>query len=189
MANFYNATNVRRGDTIEFEGEIYKVLATTHITPGKGNAVVQIKMRNIKTGLQREQRFRSVESIKQIEIDLVKMEYLYEDGEMAHFMNHETYEQLAVSLDRLANELKFLQSNAVVMIQTYEGEIVGVSLPKTVDLAVVECAPHVKGATATNQNKPAKLENGMDIRVPGFIEPGTVIRVDTETGEYVERVR
>ncbi len=189
MASFYNATNMRPGDTIEFEGEIYRVMATTHITPGKGNAVVQVKMRNLKTGLQREQRFRSVESVKQIEIDLVKMEYLYEDGDMAHFMNHETFEQMAVPLAALENELHFMLPNAVVLMEMYEGEIVGVKLPKNVEMKIVECPPYIKGATAANQNKTAKCENGYELRVPGFIEPGTVIRIDTETGEYVERVR
>jgi elongation factor P len=189
MASYYTATNIRAGHTIEVEGEIYRVLNATHITPGKGNAVMQVKMRNLKTGIQRELRFRSVETVKQVELDIVKMEYLYDDGEMAHFMNHDTYEQVALPLERVEHELHYLLPNTVVQMQVYESEIVGIDLPKVVELKVVETAPPIRGVTAAAQTKPAKLETGLVINVPAFLEDGVIVRVDTETGAYIERAR
>jgi elongation factor P len=189
MANYYNANNIRVGHLIEFENDPYKVMNATHITPGKGNAVMQVKMRNIKTGVQKENRFRAVEQVKRVALDAVEMEYLYEDGDMAHFMNQANYEQMAISLDDVREQLRFLLPNASIQMQLFEGEVIGVELPKTVELRVEECAPYMKGATVTNQSKPAVLETGLEIQVPGFIEPGDVLRVDTETAQYVERAK
>jgi len=189
MATYYNANNIRSGHIIELEGDPYRVMDATHITPGKGNAVMQVKIRNVKTGIQREWRFRAVEQVKRVALETQKMEYLYEDGEMAHFMNNETYEQLALPLPAVENDLRFLLPNSIVEMEIYEGEIVGVNLPKVVELRVEMCPPYIKGATVTNQTKPATLETGLEIQVPGFIEPGDVIRVDTETGAYVERAK
>jgi len=189
MPVIQTATNIRASDLLEIDGDLFKVLKTTHITPGKGNAVVQVKMRNIKTGIQREQRFRSVETVKFIELDLIKMEYLYEDGEMAHFMNNETYEQIALAKDRIENELQYLLPNSIVLMQFYEGEIVGIDLPKVVELKVTDTAPYMKGASVQNQLKPAAMETGLVVQVPGFIETGETIRVDTASGEYIERAK
>ncbi|NLH49126.1 MAG: elongation factor P [Myxococcales bacterium] len=189
MATIYTATNIRVGHIIEFENEPYKVLAATHITPGKGNAVMQVKMRGIKSGVQREQRYRSVENVKRITLDMVKMEFLYEDGEMAHFMNAETFEQVSYGIGLIENELHFMLPNSHVQMLFYGTDLVGIELPKIVELKVIETAPYIKGATVTNQSKPAKLETGLEVGVPGFIEVGEVVRVDTETGEYIERAR
>ncbi|MDP8225432.1 MAG: elongation factor P [Candidatus Lernaella stagnicola] len=189
MATLYNANNIRAGHIIEYEGEPYKVMNAKHITPGKGQAVMQIKMRNIMTGVQRENRFRATEQVKRIVLDTQTMEYLYEDGDMAHFMNNETFEQMAMPLEDVAEQLKFLLPNATVDMQLHNSRVIGVELPKIVELRVEECAPYIKGATVTNQTKPAVLETGLEVQVPGFIEPGQVLRIDTETGQYVERAR
>lgn len=189
MATIYNANNIRVGHIIEFDGDPYKIMVAHHITPGKGNAVMQVKMRNIKTGVQRENRFRATEQVAKVSVDTQQMEYLYEDGDMAHFMNADTYEQLALPLEQVENELRFLKPNTHVQMQLYQDEVVGVELAKVVELKVEECAPYIKGATVTNQTKPALLETGVEIQVPGFIEPGQVIRVDTESGTYLERAR
>jgi elongation factor P len=186
---FYSATNIRVGHIIEYNNDLYKVLAATHITPGKGNAVMQIKMRNLKTGNQTEVRFRSVEQVKAIDLDYVKMEYLYDDGDMVHFMNQETYDQSAFPRQDVEDVLKFVLPNTIVQMQIYEGDIVGVLLPKSVELTVTECAPYAKGATLVNQTKTVVVETGLQLQAPGFIEAGDKIRVDTETGSYIERVR
>jgi len=186
---FYSATNIRVGHIIEYNNDLYKVLAATHITPGKGNALMQIKMRNLKTGTQTEVRFRSVEQVKYVDLDFVKMEYLYDDGDMVHFMNQETYDQAAFPREEIEDMLKFVLPNSIVQMQIYEGDIVGVLLPKAVELTVTDCGPFIKGATMNNQTKSATLETGLQLQVPGFIEPGERIRVDTETGTYLERVR
>ncbi len=186
---YYNANNIRVGHVIEFNGDPCKVLTATHITPGKGNAVMQIKMRNLKTGIQTESRFRATEQVKRAFLDTVVMEYLYEDGEMAHFMDQATYEQRSFPLEEMREMLGFVLPNTTVQMQVYQSEVVGIDLPKVVELKVVECAPYIKGATVTNQTKPATLETGLVIQVPGFIEPDQMIRVDTETGEYMERVK
>jgi len=186
---YYNANNIRVGHVIEYNNDPYKVLVATHITPGKGNAVMQVKMRNLKTGVQTENRFRATEQVKRAYLDTVTMEYLYEDGEMVHFMNQETYEQVSFPIEEYGDLLQFILPNTTVQMQVFEGIVVGVDLPKVVDLTVTECAPYIKGATVTNQTKPAVLETGLEIQVPGFIEPGEKIRVDTDTGQYMERAR
>lgn len=189
MASFYNANNIRCGHIIELEGDPYRVMEATHITPGKGNAVMQVKIRNVKTGIQREWRFRAVEQVKRVSLETQKMEYLYQDGEMAHFMNNETFEQIALPIPTVEHDLPFLLPNTTIEMELYEGEIVGVNLPKVVELRVESCPPYIKGATVTNQTKPATLETGLEIQVPGFVEPGCLIRVDTETGTYLERAK
>lgn len=186
---YYNANNIRVGHVIEQDNDPYKVLAANHITPGKGQAVMQVKMRNLKTGVQTEVRFRATEQVKKVFLDTVNMEYLYDDGEMVHFMNQETYEQTSFPREEMVELLNYMLPNTTVQMQVFGQEVVGVELPKIVELKVVECAPYIKGATVTNQTKPAVLETGLEIQVPGFIEPGGSIRVDTETGSYMERVR
>ena len=183
------ATNIRVGNVIVYNNELYKVLAATHITPGKGNAVMQIKMRHLKRGTQTEVRFRSVEPVTFIELDYIKMEYLYDDGEMVHFMNQENYEQVAFPHEELSDMLHYVLPNTIVQMQIHEGDIVGVLLPKAVELTVAECAPWMKGQAQVSQTKTATLETGLQLQVPGFIEAGEKIRVDTETGTYIERAK
>ena len=186
---YYSATNIRPNHIIEYNGDPYKVMTSTHITPGKGNALMQIKMRNLKTGTQIEVRFRSTETVKQAEVDTVTMEYLYDDGEMLHFMDAKTYEQRAFPREEMEELLKYVLPNTNVQMEVFAGEVVGVALPKAVELKVVETTPYIKGATVQNQLKSAKLETGAEIQVPGFIEVGEIVRVLTETGEYLERAK
>ena len=185
---YITATRIRVGQILDIDGEPCKVLDMTHITPGKGNAVVQTKMRNIKTGTQFEQRFRSTENVKRAYLDEHEMEFLYAD-ENYNFMNTESYEQIAVAPEVLGDAAQWLVPNTKIQLQFFENEIVGVSLPKTMILEVVETTPHMKGATATNSPKPAELENGVTVNVPPFIEIGEKIKVDPEAGVYLERAK
>jgi elongation factor P len=186
---FVRANNIRVGMVIEYNGDPHKVMTSTHITPGKGNAVVQTKLRNLMTGVQTENRYRATEDVKRVVVDSQEMEYLYADADSFVFMNTETYEQTSIHEDTLGNDKQFLTENIKVLIQFVEGRVVGVELPKLVELTVVECPPGIKGATATNSPKPATLENDMVLNVPNFINPGDKIRVDTIENKYVERVK
>jgi elongation factor P len=183
------ATRIRIGYILEIEGDPCKVMDMTHITPGKGNAVVQTKMRNLRTGTQFEQRFRSTETVKTGELDEHEMEYLYKEGTFFNFMNTETYEQIAVPEDVLGDIAPWLTDNMKIRIQFYNDQIVGASLPKYIDVQVVETTPYLRGATQSPAPKPAKLANGATISVPAFVEEGEMIRVDTENFEYFERVK
>ncbi len=185
---YITATKIRVGQVLDIDGEPCKVMEMTHITPGKGNAVVQTKMRNIKTGTQFEQRFRSTENVKRAYLDEHEMEFLYADDNY-NFMNTETYEQISVPPEVLGDAAQWLVPNTKIQVQFFDQEIVGVSLPKTMILEVVETTPHMKGATATNSPKPAELENGVTVNVPPFIEVGEKIKVDPEAGVYLERAK
>ena len=186
---FIRANSIRVGNIIDYEGEPYKVMAMQHITPGKGNAVVQVKFRNIITGVQKENRFRATEDVKKVSLDTQEMQYLYAEGDMHYFMNNETYEQLPIASETLGDDLLFLKENMSIQVQFYEGSIVGIELPQVVELEVVECPPFVKGATVTNQPKPATMDTGVVITVPNFIDVGDVIRVDTSEKKYLERAK
>jgi elongation factor P len=185
---YISATKIRVGQILDIKGDPCKVMGMTHITPGKGNAVVQTKMRNMKTGTQFEQRFRSAEDVKRAYMDEQEMEFLYADDNY-NFMNTESYEQIAVSPDLLGDAAKWLVPNTKIQVLFFEGDIMGVTLPKTMILEVTETTPHLRGATATNSPKPAELENGVTINVPPFIEVGEKIKVDPEAGTYVERAK
>jgi len=181
------ATQLRSGQVIVHNGELYRVLSTTHVTPGKGNALVQSKIRSLKTGVQTEHRFRPSDKIEVARIDTHEMQYLYSDGHHYHFMNLETYEQLALPEEAIVDAKDYLLPETVVEVDFYNGEPVGVELPNTVVLEVVDTEPKLKGATAAGNSKPAKLETGITVTVPAYIETGTKIVVDTRTGEYVSR--
>ncbi|MBZ0272032.1 elongation factor P [bacterium] len=186
---FTPANRIRVGNIVEIEGDPCRVMDATHITPGKGNAVVQTKMRNLRTGVQFEQRFRSVEDIKRAFLDEHEMEFLYSEGTHYHFMNTETYEQIAIDKDVLGDMTDWLVENMRITVLFFNEQIVGASLPKTIELKVVETVPYMRGATATNSPKPAKLENGVTINVPPFIEEGELIRVDPDARVYLERAK
>ncbi len=184
-----NATQIRKGSALEIDGRIMVVLSYTHLTPGKGNAQVQAKLRDLEGGKSYERRFRSVDKLEQVFIDRREMEYLYEDGSSAVFMDGETYEQSFIAKDFLGDDFLYLTPNMQVSGEFYDGKLVNVALPATVDMLVTETEPGLKGATVTNVQKPATTETGLKIRIPPFIEQGERVRIDTRTGDYLERAK
>ena len=183
------ATQLRSGMAILHEGNLCRVLSVQHITPGNWRGMVQAKLRNLKSGNSFEYRFRSEDRVERADLEQHEMEFLYASGEEFHFMNTDTYEQVALSREDLGTTVDYLIPNIKVMLEFYEGRAVGVELPITVDLKVVETAPGLRGATATNSGKPATLETGLQIQVPQFIQVGEVVRVDTAEGKYLERAK
>ena len=183
------ATQLKRGMCIKHENDLYRVVSTQHITPGNWRGMVQAKIRHLKTGSIIEHRFRSEDRVERAILDEAEMEFLYQEGEMYHFMNGETFEQIALSEEVLGDAVPYLISNIKLKIEMYEGRPVGIELPLTVEMRVVETEPSIKGASVSNQSKPAKMETGLIVQVPPFISEGDVLRVDTSTGGYVERVK
>jgi len=182
-----SATQIRKGMIVEYKDDPYKVLEFKHITPGKGNAVVQVKFRNLRTGLSSEQRYRSTEEVTQLRLEEKEMEYIYEEAEQYYFMDTETYEQVPLSSEILDDALNYLVPNLKIKILYFKDSPISVDLPLTVVLKVMETEPSVKGATAASQTKPAKTDTGFVVSVPAYIEEGTDIRVDTTTGKFIER--
>lgn len=182
-----NATQIRRGMVLKVDNELYSVMTVQHITPGNWRGMVQTKMRNLRSGKQSERRFRSEESVDRISLDTHELEYLYNDGSDYHFMNLETYEQITLSADKLGDDIYYLIPNTKVEAQFYEGAPISVELPTTVDLLVVETEPSVRSATVTNVTKAAKLETGLIVQVPQFVNTGETIRIDTTEGKYLQR--
>ncbi len=183
------ATNIRKGNLLRVDGTIYRVRSMDHITPGKGRAHIQTKLRNVQAGTQTEMRFRSDEDVEKIALESKQMQYLYKDQQGYHFMDTATYDQVALSEEVLAEATSFLIADIVIELQWFEGKPVAVELPAVVDLKVVETPPAVKDATASAQRKPATLETGLVIQVPAFIEEGEMIRVSTTDATYAERVK
>jgi len=183
------ATQLRVGMTILFNNEPYRVVSVQHITPGNWRGMVQTKLKHLKTGSSVENRFRSEDKLEKAHLEQHEMEYLYNDGTDYHFMNSETYEQVALSADVLGDNTYYLIPNIKFMIEYYNGVPVGVDPPKVVELKVVDTAPFMKGATAASSAKPATLETGLVVNVPAFIGAGEVVRVDTAEGKYLERAK
>lgn len=181
------ATEMRAGNIIVYNGQLHRVLSVVHITPGNWRGMVQCKLRNLKTGNQLEHRFRSEDRVEKASMDTRDMQYLYSDPSGHHFMNTETYEQLALTDEILGDALGYILPDTVITVDFYENQPVGLELPNTVILKVVETDPPMKGATAAGGAKPAKLETGVTVSVPQFIETGIRIVVDTRTGGYVSR--
>lgn len=184
-----NATQIRVGNILIIDGELARVTKTDHITPGKGVACMQVKMKNIKTGQNIERRFRSSEQVERATLEQRDCEYLYKDPSGFHFMNHETYETITLSEDFVGDGKFFLVENMEIQIEYYEETPLGVLLPQTVDLKVVETTPEIKNATASDSKKPATLETGLVVNVPAFIKEGEVLKIKTETKEYLERAK
>ncbi|MBC7363516.1 MAG: elongation factor P [Candidatus Aminicenantes bacterium] len=184
-----DATRIRRGMIIKLEDQLYRVLDCQLITPGRWKAMVQTKLRNIRDGSQLEYRFRSEDRVEQAYLEEVEMIYLYRDGDDFYFMNLQTYEQIKLDVEAIGDGVNYLIPDLVLTIELYEGQPVGIKLPNTVDLTVVETEPMLKGATQSASSKPAKLETGLVIQVPQFIKEGDVIRVDTREDKYLERVK
>ena len=184
-----DATQIRKGMIIIMDGVLYRVMEMQLITPGRWKAMVQTKLRNIKTGSQTEHRFRSEERLEQAYLEEVEMEYLYKQGDEFFFMNLANYEQFALTAETIGDGVKYLLPNTVIKVQMFEGKPVGIDLPNSVDLKVVSTEPRLKGATQTSLYKPATVETGAVIQVPEFIKEGDVIRVDTRDDKYLERVK
>ena len=184
-----NATQIRKGTAIELDGKIYVVHSYTHLTPGKGQAQVQAKLRDLVDGKIYERRLRSADRVEQVYIDRRELEYLYADQQTEVFMDKETYDQFPISKDFLGDEVLYLIPNMSVTGEFYNEKLVNVVLPTSVDLTITETEPGMKGATVTNVLKPATLETGLKVRVPPFITQGEKVRIDTRTGEYLERAK
>lgn len=183
------ATDLRNNMVIVFEGDLCRVMEFRHHTPGNLRAMVQAKLRNLRTGSQFEHRFRSSDPIDQAFIETHEMEYLYADGHAYHFMNTENYEQTEMTEDALGEAAKWLAEGMKIQVQVYEQNPIGVELPKTVVCKVAETQPMMRGATAASSNKPALLENGVTITVPPFVEVGTEVVVDPTEERYLERAK
>ena len=183
------ATQIRRGMVILFEGKPCKVMEFRHHTPGNLRAMIQTKLRDIRTGSSFEHRFRSVDTIERASLEQHEMEYLYSDGSHHHFMNTETYDQTALTADELGDAAQWLSPGLKIQAEFYEGAPIGIDLPQYMELAVTQTEPSMKGATVSNVNKPATLENGVTIQVPPFVNEGDRIRVDPIEGRYIERAK
>jgi elongation factor P len=182
-----SSNDFRPGVTIEYDGEIWRVVEFLHVKPGKGAAFVRTKLKNVKTGVVKEMTFRAGEKVPRARVETREMQYLYNDGEMYTFMDTETFEQINVPKAQLEYELQFLKENMNCFVVMYEGAAIGVELPNTVELEVVETDPGIRGDTATGGSKPAKLETGYVVQVPLFINVGDRLIIDTRSGEYVSR--
>ena len=181
------ATQLRPGMVIKHNNDLHSVTKVEHRTPGNLRAFIQAKLRNIRSGSTFEHRFRSSDPIEKITVDEIPMEYLYRDGEQFWFMNTENYEQTNIGHDVLGDAVDYLIPNLQIRMEFFDGKPVGVELPQTVDLTVVETEPGLKSATASSVTKPAKTETGLIVQVPPFINEGEKIRVDTAEGAYLSR--
>jgi len=183
-----STNDFRTGLTIEVEGDIYTVVDFQHVKPGKGSAFVRSKLKNLRTGAVIERTFRAGEKLPRAHLERKEMQYLYREGDSFVFMDNETYEQVSLTTEQLGDNVKYLKENMNIYLLTHGGNLIGVELPNFVELEVVAADPGVRGDTATGGTKSATLETGLAIQVPLFVEVGDVIRVDTRTGEYLERV-
>jgi elongation factor P len=181
------ATQLRPGMVIKHNNDLHSVFSVEHRTPGNLRAFIQAKLRNLRTGAMFEHRFRSGDPIEKITVDEVSMEFLYADGDDYYFMNTENYEQLHLRRDILGDAVDYLIANLAIKVEFFDGKPVGVELPQTVELTVVETEPGLKSATASSVTKPAKTETGLVVQVPPFINEGEKIRVDTSEGAYLSR--
>jgi elongation factor P len=181
------ATQMRPGMVIKHNNELHAVFSVEHRTPGNLRAFIQAKLRNLRTGAMFEHRFRSPDPIDRVIVDEIPMEFLYADGDDYYFMNTENFEQTHLRRDTLGDAVEYLTANLQIKVEFYDGKAVGIELPQTVDLKVVETEPGLKSATASSVTKPAKTETGLVVYVPPFINEGEIIRVDTAEGAYLSR--
>jgi elongation factor P len=182
-----SATQVRPGMVIKFEKELYSIFSMVHRTPGNLRGFVQVKMRSLRTGSMTEHRFSSEDKVERAMLEEVVMEYLYDDGEYFYFMNTENYEQMHLTKDILGDAVEYLIPQLKVNVEFYEGKPMSVELPPTVDMVVKETEPGLKGASVSNVTKAAKMETGLVVQVPPFINEGEKIRISTAGGTYQER--
>ena len=182
-----SSNDFRNGVTIELDGQVFSVIEFQHVKPGKGSAFVRTKLRNVKTGAVVERTFNAGEKLPRAHLDRHEMQFLYVNGDEYTFMDTETFEQVTLTAEQLGDALHFLKENMTIGMMQYQGSLIGVDLPNSVELKVIETDPGLKGDTATGGQKPAKLETGYVVRVPLFIEVGDVLIVDTRSGEYLSR--
>ena len=182
------AGEFRNGITVEIEGNVFQIVEFQHVKPGKGAAFVRTKLKNIINGGVVERSFRPTEKFPQARIDRNDMQYLYSDGELYHFMDVNTYEQIALNSDDIGDSLKFVKENEMVKVCSYNGNVFAVEPPLFVELVITETEPGFKGDTATGATKPAIVETGATVYVPLFVDQGDTIKIDTRTGEYLSRV-
>ncbi len=183
------ANRLRPGVVIMFEGDLWRVFEALHQTPGNLRARVQTKLKNLRNGVMKDQRFRSEDEVERAVLETREMQYLYSDGDSFCFMDTTTYDQVSLSKEVLGDSMLYLVAQQTIKVSFYEGTPVGIELPVTVDLKIVDTPPEVKGGTAGAQRKPATLETGLVVQVPAFISQGAVVRVATEDGSYLERVK
>ena len=188
MADLYMAGDLRNNTTFELDGNVFKVVEFQHVKPGKGAAFVRVKMKNVITGAVIERTFNPSEKLQGAEIEKRQMQYLYNDETLYYFMDNETYEQIPLNKEQIGDALKYIKENMDVTILSFKGNVFNVEPPMFVELEVTYTEPGFSGNTTTTSGKPAKLENGLEISVPLFVEIGDVLRIDTRTGEYMERV-
>ena len=189
MAGVYSAGDFRNGTTFEMEGNVYRVVEFQHVKPGKGSAFVRTKLKNVITGATLEKTFNPSDKYPGAEIEKKEMQYLYNDGELYYFMDNETYDQIPLNKSELGDTLKYLKENMMVKILSFKGKVFAIEPPIFVELEVTYTEPGFAGNTAgAGQTKPAELETGFSINVPLFVNTGDVIRIDTRTGEYMERI-
>lgn len=182
-----SAGEFRNGVTMEYEGAPYVILEFQHVKPGKGAAFVRTKIKNLKTGAVLEKTFRPTEKMPKAHIDRQDMQYLYSDGDLYHFMNSETFDQIAINAAEVGDSLKFVKENDVVKILAYDGQVFGIEPPLFVELRITDTEPGFAGNTAQGATKPAILETGAQIQVPLFINQDEIVKIDTRTGEYLGR--
>jgi elongation factor P len=181
------ATRLKKGMLIKMEQDLFRILELQHVTPGNLRGFVRVKLRNIRSGSLSDQKLRSEDSLERATLEEKQMQYLYHEGEDYHFMDTTSYEQIHISSEALGDSVNYLKPEMTIQVEFYGEEPVGIELPQTVDLKVLDTAPGIKGATASAQVKPATLETGLVVQVPPFVNPGDLIRVNTETGEYQSR--
>ena len=183
-----SAGDFRNGITIELDNNIYQIIEFQHVKPGKGAAFVRTKLKNIKSGGVVEKTFRPTEKCPQARIDRADMQYLYSDGDLFHFMDVETYEQMALDAEAIGDALKFVKENEMVKMCSHNGNVFAVEPPLFVELKITDTEPGFKGDTATGATKPAVVETGATVYVPLFVDQDDVIKIDTRTGEYLSMV-
>ena len=183
------ATQIRRGMVLVFEGQPCRVVEFRHHTPGNLRAMVQAKLKNVRTGATFEHRFRAADSIEKADMETHELEFLYQGGDTYHFMNTENYDQLEMDEEALGDNAQWMQPGMKILAEYYDGKAIGIQLPASLTLEIVETAPVMKTATKNASSKPAKLENGVTVNVPEFISSGERVRVNPTTGEYLERAK
>jgi elongation factor P len=181
------ATRMKKGMLVKIENDLFRVLELQHVTPGNLRGFVRVKFRNIRSGTLSDQKLRSEDTVERATLDEREMQYLYKDGDDFYFMDTSSYDQIHISSEALGDSVSYLKPEMTIQVEFYGSEPVGIELPQTVDLKVMETVPGIKGATASNQVKPATLETGLVVQVPPFINEGDLIRVSTDTGEYLAR--
>ncbi|MDR3424455.1 MAG: elongation factor P [Alphaproteobacteria bacterium] len=184
-----DANTIRKGHVMDYNGKLWVVMKSEIMIPGKGNAVIQVEMRDVRTGIKTNVRFRTQETVERVQLQEHEMQFLFATGDDYTFMDNETFEQFSIPKDVIGDPVVFLSEAMLCKVMTYEGAALSVELPQTVTLELVEADPVVRGQTASSSYKPAKLSNGVRVLVPPFIEAGTRVVVNTTDGSYVERAR